>query len=113
MVLQDLINELGRRLDFSVENERYQGIANAVGFDGVWTSPEGRSIVIEVKTTDVYRISLDKIAEYREKLIAIGRIGKSSSILSWSGGTTLVNWKHRSAGQGTPGTYACLVLKRS
>ncbi len=81
MVLQDLINELGRRLDFAVENGRYQGTANAVGFDGVWASPEGRSIVIEVKTTDVYRISLDKIAEYREKLIASGHVGKSSSIL--------------------------------
>ena len=43
MVLQDLINELGRRLDFSVENGRYQGTTNAVGFDGVWASPEGRS----------------------------------------------------------------------
>ena len=41
MVLQDLINELGRRLDFSVENGRYQGVTNAVGFDGIWKSPEG------------------------------------------------------------------------
>jgi hypothetical protein len=81
MVLQDLINELGRRLDFTVENGRYQGITSAVGFDGVWTSPEGRSIVIEVKTTDVYRIPLDRIVEYREKLIASSRVGKSSSIL--------------------------------
>ena len=81
MVLQDLINELGRRLDFVVENGRYQGVSNTVGFDGIWNSPEGRSIVIEVKTTDAYRISLDKIAEYREKLIATGKITKSSSIL--------------------------------
>jgi hypothetical protein len=81
MVLQDLINELGRRLDFAVENGRYQGTTKAVGFDGNWKSPEGRSIVIEVKTIDAYRISLDKIAEYREKLITSGRISKSSSIL--------------------------------
>jgi hypothetical protein len=77
LVLQDLINELGRRLDFSVENGRYQGTTNAVGFDGVWKSHEGRSIVIEVKTTDAYRISLDKIAEYREKLITSVHIGKA------------------------------------
>jgi hypothetical protein len=38
MVLQDLINELGRRLDFSVENGRYQGTTNTVGFDGIWNS---------------------------------------------------------------------------
>jgi len=35
MVLQDLINELGRRLDFSVENGRYQGTTNSVGFAGI------------------------------------------------------------------------------
>jgi hypothetical protein len=81
MVLQDLINELGRRLDFSVENGRYQGTTNAVGFDGLWASPEGRSIVVEVKTTDAFRISLDTIVEYREKLIASANVGKSSSIL--------------------------------
>jgi hypothetical protein len=37
--------------------------------------------VIEVKTTDTYRISLDRIAEYKEKLVSDSRIGKSSSIL--------------------------------
>ena len=81
MVLQDLINELGRRLDFSVENGRYQGTTNTVGFDGIWRSPEGRSIVIEVKTTDAYRIPLDRIADYRDKLVSADKIGKSSSIL--------------------------------
>ncbi len=81
MVLQDLINELGRRLDFSVVNGRYQGTTNAVGFDGIWKSTEGRSIVIEVKPTDAYRISLDRIAEYRDKLVTTGHISKFSSIL--------------------------------
>lgn len=37
--------------------------------------------MIEVKTTDVYRISLDTIVAYREKLIGSGRIDRSSSIL--------------------------------
>jgi uncharacterized protein with beta-barrel porin domain len=58
MVLQDLVNELGRRLDYKVTNGRYQGTTNAVGFDGIWLSPEGHSIVVEVKTTDAYRISV-------------------------------------------------------
>jgi hypothetical protein len=34
-VLQDLVNELGRRLDYQVENGLYQGRPNAIGFDGV------------------------------------------------------------------------------
>jgi hypothetical protein len=81
MVLQDLINELGRRLDYKVTNGRYQGTTNAVGFDGIWLSPEGHSIVVEVKTTDTYRISLDTVAGYRDKLRTAGTIVDSSSIL--------------------------------
>jgi hypothetical protein len=81
MVLQDLVNELGRRLDYGVTNGRYQGTTNSVGFDGIWLSPEGHSIVVEVKTTDAYRISLDTISVYRDKLIATNQLSQSSSIL--------------------------------
>ena len=81
LVLQDLINELGRRLDYQVENELYQGTTSAVGFDGVWESPEGQSIVVEVKTTDAFRISLDAIAKYRQGLITLNRVTALSSIL--------------------------------
>jgi response regulator of citrate/malate metabolism len=81
MVLQDLINELGRRLDYSVTNGRYQGTTNSIGFDGVWTSPDGHSIIVEVKTTDAYRISLDTIAGYRTRLEAAGQIGKAATML--------------------------------
>jgi hypothetical protein len=81
MVLQDLINELGRRLDYQVTNGRYQGNPNTIGFDGLWLSPEGHSIVVEVKTTDAYRISLATIAGYREKLHSSGQIAAKSSIL--------------------------------
>jgi hypothetical protein len=66
-VLQDL-NELGRRLDYEVTNGRYQGTSIAVGFDGLWRSPDGQTIIVEVKTTDAYRVSLDTIIGYREKL---------------------------------------------
>jgi hypothetical protein len=59
LVLQDLINELGRRLDYRVENGFYQGRSNAVGFDGIWHAPDGHALVLEVKTTDAYSINLD------------------------------------------------------
>src|SRR5437899_1187490 len=42
MVLQDLVNELGRRLDYEVVNGRYQGTVNSIGNDGLWRSPEGK-----------------------------------------------------------------------
>jgi hypothetical protein len=80
-VLQDLVNELGRRLDYKVTNGRYQGVVNAIGFDGIWVSPEGQSIVIEVKTTDAYRISLDTIAGYRERLLKTQALSEPASVL--------------------------------
>jgi hypothetical protein len=80
MVLQDLVNELGRRLDYVVTNGRYQGTSNSIGFDGIWKS-EGHTIVVEVKTTDAYRIPLDKIATYRTRLHSTGQIDGPSSIL--------------------------------
>lgn len=81
LVLQDLVNELGRRLDFTVEDGLYQGRPSQIGFDGLWKSPEGLSIVAEVKTTDAYRISLDTLAKYRSDLIKKGAISEDSSIL--------------------------------
>jgi hypothetical protein len=81
MVLQDLVNELGRRLGYDVTNGRYQETHNAIGCDGIWMSPEAHTIVAEVKTTDAYRISLDTIASYRDKLLASNKIAGSSSIL--------------------------------
>lgn len=40
LVLQDVINELGRRLDFDVEDGLYRGRSNRVGFDGIWRAPD-------------------------------------------------------------------------
>lgn len=80
-VLQDLVNEIGRRLDYKVENGLYQGRSNKIGFDGIWEAPDNHAIIIEIKTTDAYRINLDSIATYRNKLIESGRITKDSSIL--------------------------------
>lgn len=77
--LQDIINQIGSRLGFNVTNGLYRGNRNQIGFDGIWESIEGFSLIVEVKTTDAYRINLDTIAEYRNKLIEERRIGKSNS----------------------------------
>lgn len=66
--LQDIVNELGTRIGFSVEHGLYRGKRNAIGFDGFWQS-SGNCIIVEVKTTDTYSIDLDTIATYRNKLI--------------------------------------------
>jgi hypothetical protein len=81
-VLQDVINEVGRRLGYTVEAGRYRGSKNAIGFDGIWTAEDGHSLVIEVKTTDSYAIRLDNIAGYRKRLIESATIAfDKSSVL--------------------------------
>ena len=79
-ILQDVVNEIGRRLGFEVENGRYQGVRNEIGFDGIW-SAEGQSIVVEVKTTDAYSINLDTAIGYRDGLVEADRIAEGSSVL--------------------------------
>lgn len=79
-VLQDIVNEIGRRLGFTAENGRYRGVRNDIGFDGIW-SANNQSLVVEVKTTDAYAINLDVIANYRDRLIETNRIPKDTPIL--------------------------------
>ncbi|MGE4195274.1 MAG: hypothetical protein AB7E51_17965 [Pseudodesulfovibrio sp.] len=80
-VLQDLVNELGNRLEYDVDWGRYRGVKGKVGADGVWRAPEGVDVIVEVKTSDSYRINLDVIAGYRDQLASEEVIGKKSSIL--------------------------------
>jgi hypothetical protein len=82
LALQDIVNEVGARLGASVTHGRYRGSAKHSGFDGLWAFPSGHSIVVEVKTTDAYRIDLNTIADYRRTLISSGRTAEArSSIL--------------------------------
>lgn len=73
-VLQDLLNHVGRFLDFEIEYGRYQGTQDTVGFDGLWRSATGFHVVIEVKTTEAYAIKTATLASYIEELISEKRI---------------------------------------
>jgi len=80
--LQDVVNQIGRRLGYSVTDGRCRGTTNKIGFDGLWKFPDGHTVVVEVKTTDAYRIDLQKIANYRRELIASAQLDEErSSIL--------------------------------
>jgi hypothetical protein len=81
LALQDIVNEIGRRLEFDVEDGLYQGKRTAVGFDGIWKFRAEPGLIIEVKTTDVYNFSLDTLAQYRDRLISECRIEENASIL--------------------------------
>lgn len=63
-VLQDIINEVGRRFSFDVTHGLFRGRQNKNNADGVWRG-EDWAFIIEVKTTDAYTIDLDKIADYQ------------------------------------------------
>jgi hypothetical protein len=77
--LQDTINQIGKRLGFQIEHGLYRGNQNDIGFDGIWKSKDEHNLVLEVKTTDAYRINLDTIATYRTELIEGNRINKNQS----------------------------------
>lgn len=78
LALQDVINEIGRRLGFGVEDGRYRGAVGKSGHDGLWTSGSD-AIVVEVKTTDAYRINLDTLAGYRRQLVQASTCSEESS----------------------------------
>ncbi|HEX7151428.1 MAG TPA: hypothetical protein VF618_08075 [Thermoanaerobaculia bacterium] len=77
--LQDIINEIGRRLGFTVRPGRYRGVSGQIGYDGLWTLQSGHVLVVEVKTSDAYRVSLKTVAGYRNSLINAGTIPKDES----------------------------------
>ena len=83
LALQDIVNQIGRRLGFNVQDGRYRGTPNESGHDGLWNSALGNTIIVEVKTTDAYRVDLDTLADYRRRLIESGKIkeGKSSLLV--------------------------------
>jgi hypothetical protein len=82
LILQDLVNEVGNRLDFEVEHGLYRGSQSTIGIDGLWKNRTGYSFIIEVKTTDAYQLNLDTLATYRKKLVDKGGVNaENSSIL--------------------------------
>jgi hypothetical protein len=81
LVLQDVINEVGRRLEFDVEDGLYRGRQGAIGFDGIWRVLSDLAVIVEVKTTDTSNVRLDDVATYREALIKEARAPVTASIL--------------------------------
>ena len=73
---QDLINEMGCRLGYDVENGLYRGRKNEVGFDGLWKSKNGEFIIMESKTSDDYSISMEAVIGYRDKLVIDHKVPK-------------------------------------
>lgn len=71
---QDLVNHLGTIMGFDVEFGRYHGVQGEIGFDGLWTSPQGFKIVVEVKKTNVFAIKTATLLNYVNELISEKKI---------------------------------------
>jgi len=78
-VLQDIVNQIGRRLGFKVTDGRYRGTPGQIGYDGLWEFPDDHTVILEVKTTDTYQINLETIARYRREIIEQNKTSEESS----------------------------------
>jgi hypothetical protein len=72
--LQDLVNHIGRFLEFEVVFGRYRGVQGEIGFDGLWTSQKGFHLVVEVKTTEAYAIKTSTLMDYVNQSISEKKI---------------------------------------
>lgn len=79
--LQDLINHIGRLLGFKVTFGRYRGVKGQIGFDGLWQSPSGSSIVVETKTTDAYTVRTATLLGYINSLVSDGFVKDRSKAI--------------------------------
>lgn len=67
LVLQDIVNEIGRRLNFNVAFGTYRPVANE-SFDGLWTTGDGIALLVESKSSTGFSIQLARIADYRKQV---------------------------------------------
>jgi hypothetical protein len=75
-ILQDLVNEFGRRLDFNVVPGKYRGSHGADGYDGIWAAGK-KQLVIVSKTTDDYKVNIDRLMASFEREGASDKSGVS------------------------------------
>lgn len=78
---QDLVNRCGEFLGFEVAYGRYNGSPNYIGFDGLWKSPTGMRLVVEVKTSEVYPTLLPTLVGYIDRLISEKEIEERKNAL--------------------------------
>jgi len=107
-ILQDIVNELGNRLEYSVEHGLYKGSSSSPGYDGLWKF-EDSDIIVEVKSVSHYVIDFDKtLGKYKTHLEEQGRISKNSSnlIVVYDGDTKI--WEQQI--NGTSYLYSTRII---
>ncbi len=80
--LQDIVNEVGRRLGLHVRNGRYRGTKKHVGYDGLWSFPNGHNAVVEVTAVQDSPGLRVRTLENRGKMALFGRNSRKSGARS-------------------------------
>ena len=81
MVLQDLVNELGRRLDYGVTNGRYQGTTISIGLTEFGCPLRGTRSLLKLRRQMHIASHSTRYLFYRDKLITTNQLSQTSSIL--------------------------------
>lgn len=66
-IFQDIVNELGARIGFSVTNGRYRGVIDSIGYDGLW-EVGGSRLVVEAKKNAIYNVDLNVAVRYAREI---------------------------------------------
>ena len=72
--LQDLINHLGRLLEFEVTFGPYEWLPGQIAFNGRWKSTWGPNIIIEIRKREVYSPYRPTLSRVIEQMIDEGEI---------------------------------------
>jgi len=107
-IFQDIVNELGSRLDYEVDFGLYRGSSSNPGYDGLWKS-NGSEIIVEVKSANHFIFDLDKsLGKYKESLENEGKVSKSASnlIVVYEGDTK--TWEQQI--NGTPYLWSTRII---
>jgi hypothetical protein len=77
--LQDIVNNIGRRLGFEVEYGIYQGVSETIGYDGRWVSTstdKETHLVVETKKSAAFSIGPEQAGDYMEELVENERLDR-------------------------------------
>jgi len=72
--LQDLVNHMGRLLEFDVTFGPYEWLPGQIAFNGRWESTWGPNIIIEIRKREVYSPYRPTLSRVIEQLIDDGEI---------------------------------------
>jgi hypothetical protein len=69
LALQDIVNEVGKRLGFTVIPGLYRGRHGESGHDGLWIDADDKhAVIIETKSSTNYPIPLGNFTRYKKEL---------------------------------------------